>query len=1414
MLAQSGANIEGLTACYYPETNGYNLYPEEWFYTSMADECTSLETLDLTDNYVTDHEHTWPGLSSRIEDVFSASITGFLNIGLQGEYTFILSALHSAAIFFDEDTLPLVFIDGEATSVRTDSDSILLTPGRHLMRIYYLNNKGAARLKVEYECQAAGLPRTVITKTATFVGGRAPSFLEMYDVTSFVDGVVKTARPRYTGSLLEGFSVSPALPQGLTLNEVTGIISGSSDVEMGGVFTLTATGPLGKCQSVFRLSIGSAPLPGLRVKYYALAESEDICNLQSFPESMLTLVEETTDSTLYHPEQPAGTSWPGMPDDLFPRFYAVWTGFIYIPSPGTYSFSIESRDGTRILFNNALLMNAWQCRKSISKVSRQYTIDNVGYFPFEVQYFSSGTDFAIQISWKKPNDDDSSPIDASYLWHLPSSTFSYSTSAAHYYRSMPIPENKPTLFGVSATAVTYQITPALPNGLVLQPTGVISGTPSEDSEEITYTVTATAGSATYTTTIMIKVSYAAPPSNLVVTNKTGQPISTLTAKQFEEIQEVTLSVQNARSWSINPALPEGLSFNMKTLKITGKAYITHQTTVHTIIASTSGGSVSATLTITVSGCQYGHYFYTQAGGNSPTAFSMYDLQTNQTVVSTGMVPAGLYGITLCLPNGNYRYNMGCPRPGQFVCFLSFYRDDGMLYFSYTFPGQSGVENVFNPEIKEKPELTASMDTVYLTLREKFSVKITVKGVYRAVNVESSLPSTVKYDKSYKSLAGYFTEMGTYSVTLSAENDKGKGSITIVFHVATCQEGKALISFYRSKGENDESMVVSSEDGEVILEAKFDYSEYLKSVCVVNGDYHVTMKKTKGIWSPGTELLVKDAWDDVLASPIMDDQSGEKTEYFAVNYPIMDRMAMQFYNKPKAPSSKWNTLDFNDKSWTSADHSSFGTFAANTAYFRKEFTVDNRRKYIILAFDLEIYDGAIVYINGKEVVRRNMAKEGVTHDSTAVSRYDSLVWRRTAVPTDVLQNGKNVIAVELHHYAGADTAIVFDVYGSLLSGECMKRTDKGQATDSEHATSSDHDPSKAFDGNLKTTWKESQTPLHLQFTYDYDRYEYINKVVLFAGSEYLRIMPKKFNILGMTGPEEGDVLASVDDRNLFTGPMSSAEIFLHNSKAYNAYRLSVEETTGSKNVELAEMVLYTCNILYCPKQKGWASIYAGSSTYGSCRRNTFGEAYRSCSIEKYDAVWSEIDYSNCLSTNPPSNTAYVDFKYMVSNCQMDVFTKVVESRFIDITRDILLVKKENILLFLKRDCSDSETHNVCFYVRVTTELRLSDYVYENMKLLQEQMSYRMYTDPPKDLPDGLYFVMVINPLLRTPRSMAVVIVVIVLVVLIIIGTVITVFMIHSGKLEKRVKGGVSKKRGSISHQEQMEMSRKEKKSLLE
>ena len=133
-----------------------------------------------------------------------------------------------------------------------------------------------------------------------------------------------------------------------------------------------------------------------------------------------------------------------------------------------------------------------------------------------------------------------------------------------------------------------------------------------------------------------------------------------------------------------------------------------------------------------------------------------------------------------------------------------------------------------------------------------------------------------------------------------------------------------------------------------------------------------------------------------------------------------------------------------------------------------------------------------------------------------------------------------------------------------------------------------------------------------------------------------------------------------------------------------------------------------------------------------------------------------------------------------------FGRFVEPRFIGILSELLLVKKEGVKLFSVRDCSDSETINVCFFVRVTAELSGSKAVFARMKAVQEEMSYRMYTNPPLQMPEGMYFIVVTTPLLRVPASKVGVVVVVLLLLLIVVGTGAAVLRIRKGRKVEKVR----------------------------
>lgn len=96
----------------------------------------------------------------------------------------------------------------------------------------------------------------------------------------------------------------------------------------------------------------------------------------------------------------------------------------------------------------------------------------------------------------------------------------------------------------------------------------------------------------------------------------------------------------------------------------------------------------------------------------------------------------------------------------------------------------------------------------------------------------------------------------------------------------------------------------------------------------------------------------------------------------------------------------------------------------SAYFRLGFDIDDVTLFD--AFEVELYrdDGAVVYLNGSEILRSNMPAGPITPATEAAgsSRGSEVV----ALPASLLLQGLNVLAVEVHERGGSDTDLAFDL----------------------------------------------------------------------------------------------------------------------------------------------------------------------------------------------------------------------------------------------------------------------------------------------------------------------------------------------------------------------------------------------------
>jgi len=169
----------------------------------------------------------------------------------------------------------------------------------------------------------------------------------------------------------------------------------------------------------------------------------------------------------------------------------------------------------------------------------------------------------------------------------------YSTNPAVYTLGQAIPANTATHSGDPVTA--YTVSPALPGGLALEAaTGSITGQPTAITPIGTYTVTATNAGGSTTASLSITVNDL-PPSALAYT----YPTATYVVGTAITPNAATHGGGTVTSYSVSPALPDGLGLNGSTGLISGSPTLAAATTGYTVTATNSGGTATALLSLTV-----------------------------------------------------------------------------------------------------------------------------------------------------------------------------------------------------------------------------------------------------------------------------------------------------------------------------------------------------------------------------------------------------------------------------------------------------------------------------------------------------------------------------------------------------------------------------------------------------------------------------------------------------------------------------------------------------------------------------------------------------------------------------------------------------------------------------------------------
>lgn len=116
-------------------------------------------------------------------------------------------------------------------------------------------------------------------------------------------------------------------------------------------------------------------------------------------------------------------------------------------------------------------------------------------------------------------------------------------------------------------------------------------------------------------------------------------------------------------------------------------------------------------------------------------------------------------------------------------------------------------------------------------------------------------------------------------------------------------------------------------------------------------------------------------------------------------------------------------------WTAGTGPVALTTGPVTAYFRRTFPVTSAGLYSGLIVRLLRDDGAVVYLNGVEILRSNLPAGYIGFDMYALSESsaaDKTTYSEVLLPANMLRDGNNVLAVEVHRSGAADADLTFDL----------------------------------------------------------------------------------------------------------------------------------------------------------------------------------------------------------------------------------------------------------------------------------------------------------------------------------------------------------------------------------------------------
>jgi 6-phosphogluconolactonase (cycloisomerase 2 family) len=417
--------------------------------------------------------------------------------------------------------------------------------------------------------------------------------------------------PTSSGGAVVSYAVAPALPAGLSLSTTTGIISGTpTAVAAIATYTVTATNGAGSTSA--SLSVTVTNVAPSHLTYSANPATYTVGT--SITANTPTSTGGAVVSYAVAPALPAGLSLDittgvisGTPTAITAMASYVVTAtnalgnttasvsitvndalpsITYSDNPAAYTIDVPIAANTPTDSGGAVISYA-VAPALPAGLSLDTTTGIISGTPTAI---TAAASYVVTAT----NSGGSATVSVSIAVNaVAPRALTYSANPAVYTVGTLIAVNTPTISG--GTVISYAVAPALPAGLSFNTsTGVISGTPTLAAVLTIYTVTATNSGGSTTDNVTITVKDIPPTALTYSTNPATYTKGTAIANNVPSHGGGVVV-----SYSVTPALPASLSLNTSTGVISGTPTVVAGTASYTVTATNSGGSITASVSITV-----------------------------------------------------------------------------------------------------------------------------------------------------------------------------------------------------------------------------------------------------------------------------------------------------------------------------------------------------------------------------------------------------------------------------------------------------------------------------------------------------------------------------------------------------------------------------------------------------------------------------------------------------------------------------------------------------------------------------------------------------------------------------------------------------------------------------------------------